>query len=255
MNNFFKYIMKKILTAVLICLFLLPVVASAKILTYSNLQNSYSFIIPNGWVEIPKTTIDRVIHQAADQSGVQFIDYSAGFQLDGVPDFQYPYILVMEYKINTPSYNQITNILESYDYSKISDKITSKYSEFIANASVQNPFIDKERNIIFINTDAGVINFGKVKGLSAMFLGKESITLLIFYSPESEYSENLSTFTQIIDSFKYEQGYEYSKEEAKKNDPRSIFKGSVDSFITGFITVALVVLVYGLFYILKKKKV
>ena len=99
-----------------------------------------------------------------------------------------------------------------------------------------------------------VANVGKEKGLMAMFLGKSGITQLYFYSVKSEYSENLSTFNQIIDSFGYEQGYEYNEEEAKKNDSPSIFEGVAEKGIIGAITGGLIALIFGLFSRSKKKE-
>ena len=247
--------MKKILTTILFCFFLLPTMASAESLDYTNQQNHYSFTLPSGWVEIPKSTIDDLFRQLADQTGGQFIDYAAGFQLEDAQNyFQYPYILVQEHKINTPSYSQITQEFESDKFSEGVDKEIDKYSEFMTNATLQDPFVDKERNIIFMNLEMDVANVGKVKGLLAMFLGKSGITQLNFYSVKSEYSENLSIFNQIIDSFSYEQGYEYNEQEAKKNDSPSIFEGVAEKGIIGAITGGLIALIFGLFSKSKKKK-
>lgn len=246
--------MKKILIFILFCLFLLPLVAKAESLNYSNQDNHYSFTIPSGWTEIPKSTIDEVFQQMADQTGGQFIDYAAGFQIDDTPDFQYPYILVQEHKIDTPSYSQITQTFESDKFNKSINKELDKYSELMTNASLQDPFVDKERSIIFMNLEMDVTNVGEVKGLIALFLGKKSIIQLNFYSTESEYSENLSTFNQVIDSFKYESRYEYNEEEAKENDPSSIFDGTVEKGVTGAVAVGLFALMFGLFSRLKKKE-
>jgi hypothetical protein len=245
--------MKKIVTAILFCLFLSPITASAESLYYTNQQNHYSFTIPSSWVEISKSTIDGAMQSAADQTGGQFIDYATGFQLENTQSFQYPYILVQEHKINTPSYSQITKTFENDKFSESVNKKIDEYSELMSNASLQNPFVDKERSIIFMNIEMDVMNIGKVKGLVAMFLGRESMTQLNFYSVKSEYSKNLSTFNQIVDSFKYEQGYEYNEEEAKKNDSPSIFEGAAEKGIIGAITGGFIALIFGLFARLKKK--
>ena len=246
--------MKKIITIILFCFFLLPITARAESLNYTNKQNHYSFTIPSGWTEIPKSTIDKVVQQAADMTSGQFIDYAAGFQFENVADFQYPYILVQEYKVNTPSYDQITKSFESNKFSENVNEKIDEYSELMTNASLQDPFVDKDRDIIFMNLEMDVVNIGKVKGLMAMFLGKSGITQLNFYSVKSEYSENLLTFNQIVDSFRYEQGYKYNEGEAKKNDSPSIFEGAAEKGIIGAITGGLIVLIFGLFARSKKKE-
>ncbi len=246
--------MKKSIIVILFYFFLLPITASAENLNYTNQQNHYSFTLPSNWVEIPKSTIDEVMQQAANMTSGQFINYSAGFQLQNAETFQYPYILVQEHEVNTPSYGQIAKTFESDKFSESVDKKIDEYSELITNASFQDPFIDKDRNIIFMNLEMNVANVGEVKGLMAMFLGKNGITQLNFYSVKSKYSENLQTFNQIVDSFRYEQGYEYDKEKAKKNDSPSIFEGAAEKGIIGFITGGLIALFFELFVRSKKKE-
>jgi hypothetical protein len=246
--------MKKILTAILFCFFLLPTMTGAESLDYTSQQYHYSFTIPSGWVEIPKSIIDEVMQQAADMTSGQFIDYATGFQLENTEAFQYPYILVQQHEVNTPSYSQITQTFESDKFSESVNEKIDEYSELMTNASLQDPFVDKERSIIFMNIEMDVANIGKVKGLVAIFLGKSGMTQLNFYSVKSKYSENLSTFNQIIDSFSYKPGYEYNEEEAKKNNSPSIFEGVAEKGIIGAITGGLIVLIFGLFSRSKKKK-
>jgi len=246
--------MRKTLTTILFCFFLLPTIASAESLDYTSQQHHYSFTIPNGWAEIPKSTIDEVMQQVVDMTAGQFIDYETGFQLENTEAFQYPYILVQQHKINTPSYSQITQTFESDKFSESVNEKIDEYSELMTNASLQDPFVDKERSIIFMNLEMDVVNVGKVKGLLAMFLGKSGITQLNFYSVKSEYSENLLIFNQIIDSFSYEQGYEYNEKEAKKNDLLGIFEGVLEKGIIGAITGGLIALIFGLFSRSNKKE-
>ncbi len=246
--------MKKFLVAIIFCFFLLPTTINAKSINYINQQYNYSFTVPSGWVEIPKSTIDEVMQQFADITGGQVIDYITGFQLENTEIFQHPYILVQQHEINTPSYNKINQILKSDKVFETVNKEINKYSELMTNIDFQEPFIDREKNIIFLNMETNVIGVGEVKGLMAMFLGKNGITQLNFISVKSEYSENLSTFSQVIDSFKYKQGYEYNKEEAKKNDSPSVFKGAIEKGVGGFIAGGFFALVFGLFSILTKKE-
>jgi hypothetical protein len=239
--------MRKILITIFFCFFLLPLTTNAESLNYVNQQNHYSFTLPDNWIEMPKSTIDEVMQQVIDQTGEQFIDYNTGFQLEDTQPFQYPYILVQEHEVSAPSYSQISKTFESDKFFESVTKKIDEYFELMSNASLQNPFVDKERGIIFMNVEMDVVNIGKAKGLTAMFLGKESITQLNFYSVKSKYSENLLIFNQIIDSFRYEQGYEYDEEEAKKNDSPSIFNGAIEKGIIGGIMGLFMVLIMGLF--------
>lgn len=234
------------LNAILFCFFiiLLPTTINAETLNYTNQQYHYSFSIPNGWVEIPKSTINEVMQRAVNITGGRFVDYVAGFQLKNTQIFQSPYILIQQHKVNTPSYNQITQtITQTFESNKFSKNL-KEYSELITNATFNDPFVDQERNILFVNSEADIANVGKVKGLTAMFLGKNGITQLNCYSVKSEFSKNLPTFNQIIDSFRYEQGYMYDGKEAKRDNPISIsdemLGKSIGSAIVGFFIALLI---------------
>ena len=60
---------------------------------YSDLVDHYSFTLPSGWEEIPKSVIDQYIDEVIRQTQGQRIEYVAGFQLSEKDYFQYPYIL------------------------------------------------------------------------------------------------------------------------------------------------------------------
>lgn len=253
--------MKKILIIILFSLIIFPFSAIAENLNYTNQQNHYSFTLPSGWVEIPKTKIDEAVQSVSDQTGTQSIDIITGFQLENVPDFQYPYIMIQEYKVDTPSYNDVMKKFESAEFSETANKTIDEYSELMTNTSIENPFIDKKRNIIFMNIESEVANIGNIKGLMALFLGKESITQLIFYSLESDYSQNLAIFNQIIDTFEYAPGYEYDEEKVKNNVSPSIFDGIIEAGVSGAINgvfiilfVGIIILIYKFFSRLKRKK-
>jgi len=244
--------MKKFLILILFVFSYCPAMVNAES-NYTSWQNHYSFTVPVGWAEIPKSKIDEAMQQVSEVADAKFINYDAGFQYENEKFFQYPYVLVLQHKVNTPTYNQIAQSLNDEFSDKNTDEISNKYSEMMINATVQDPFIDKKRNIIFTSIETDIVNVGRVKGLVAMFLGKDGITQINFYSIKSEYLENLSTFNLIIDSFEYEQGYEYNEEEAKKNSP-NIFDGAVEKGIIGGVIGAATVVYIFIFRIIFKLK-
>jgi len=236
--------MKKFIIIALLFL-VLPATTGAEVSDYISDKYHYSVMIPNNWVEIPKTTIDSAMQKMADTTKGQFIDYSVGFQLDKNTDFQYPYILVQSKEVDTPSYNEIINTFKSDKFSKGVNEAIDNYSSLIKNSNFNEPFVDTERNIIFMNAEVvGAYDIGKIKILMAMFLGKENIIQFNFYSKESDYSKNLVVFNEIIDSFKYQQGYEYNEEEAKQNDQSNIWEDAIGKGIGGAIVGAIFVLIF-----------
>lgn len=221
--------------------------AVAQGFTYSDSIDHYSFDLPDGWREIPKSVIDQFVDEVVEQTGDQRIEYDAGFQLIDGEYFQYPYILMQEYTVNSPSYDEIEKILN-----RDTDKEMEEYSELVRNASFDEPFIDKERNIVFMNAEIGVTDFGIVKGLFAIFLGSQHTTRLYFYVLESEYSHWFPIFSSIIDSFSYDAGYEYDEIEAEKNNSKGIFDGVAEETLIGGI-VGLILGMLILFFRSKKK--
>jgi len=202
---------------------------------YSDSADHYSFTLPDGWKEIPKSVIDQYIDEVVRQTQGQRIEYAAGFQLSEKDYFQYPYILIQEHDVNTPSYLQIEKVFSNSGFQNSVKQKTEEYSELLTNATLEKPFFDKERNIIFMNIQADVANIGKINGLMAMFLGKQGITQLNFYALESEYSRWLPVFNSMTDSFRYETAYAYNLAEAVKNDSPSFFENAAKEGLLGAI--------------------
>ena len=183
------------------------------------------------------------------------MEYAAGFQLAKKDYFQYPYILIQEHDVNTPSYSQLEGAFNDNDYQSSVQQKTAEYSELLTNAKLEKPFVDKERNIIFMNIQIDVANVGKINGLIAMFLGKQGITQLTFYAVSNEYSRWLPVFNSIIDSFQYETAYAYDPVKAVKNDSPSLFEGVAEKGLTGAITGGIIGLLAVLLgWGLRKKK-
>ncbi len=139
---------------------------------YSNPTGHYSFTLPSEWMEIPKSVINQAIDEVVRQTQGQRIEYTTGFQLAEKDYFQYPYILVQEHVINTPSYSQLESVFNNGNFQSSVQQEMAEYSELLTNATIEKPFVDRERNIIFMNMQLDVANIGKATGLTAIFLGK-----------------------------------------------------------------------------------
>lgn len=239
--------MKKLFATPLFIFVLLIGSFSNKASAYSDYVDHYSFDLPNGWEEIQKSVIDKFMDEVAGKTSGKRIEFVSGFQLTGNENFKYPYILVQEHKGDTPSFSQLEKALNSDSLQKKVDQKTAEYSELLNNATTDRPFVDKERNIIFMNIELDVTNVGKVNGLIVMFFGENKITQLNFYSTKSEYSEWLPVFNSIVDSFKYDDGFTYNPEEARQSNANSIFdrvlekgvRGAMAGGFLGFLAVIL----------------
>lgn len=216
---------------------------------YVNANSHYSFTVPNNWSEIPKSIIDEYVAKVVELTNGKSIEYQAGFQLNQDNYFDYPYMLVQSRISNTPSYSQIEKSLNRDDIQNVTSEISEEYSELIKNATMEKPFLDKQRNLIFMNIQMDNINMDSIKGLTVMFLGKESITYLHFYSKSDDYNKWLPVFNSVIDSFQYDNGYKYTS--------KSIYDGAFEKGTVGLFTGAIAgafVLVAGIYTNRKKVK-
>jgi hypothetical protein len=229
--TYLRYYSAAIFLGVLICSgYANPVLAQ---ISYSDQVDHYSFTLPSGWEEIPQSFIDQYADAVASQTQTQRNEYAAGFHLSENDYFQHPYILVQEYDVNTPSYASLEKEFSSLP--TITEKKTGEYTELVTSATAEKPFMDKERGIVFMNMQADVANLGKINALSALFLGKQGITAVYFYSLSSEYSRWLPVFNSIIESFRYNPDYAYNPKLAEKKDPPSLFENVVEKIFSGAI--------------------
>lgn len=222
--------------------------------TYSNSIGHYSFSLPNDWEEIPKDVIDDYVDELTKIAGTtgQSLNYTTAFQLsDTEYYFEYPYIVTQDHSVNTPSYSEVAKLFSSDKVEQLMSKNLKDYSEIIHSADMGKPFIDKERNILFINMQADIVDVGPVDALMALFLGKQGITVLNFYTVKNEYSRWLPVFNSIIDSFQYDIGYVYNPAEAAQYDSPSIFEGVIERGVGTALGWGLILLIIGLFLGLK----
>ena len=230
---------KTALSLVIFFIFLSMISArsSARDYTYYNSVNHYTLTVPDGWEEIPKAIIDKAVSNAMSQSSdkADFVDFDTGFHLKNKDYFEYPYILIQNHEINTPSYNQIEKDLSISEMLDEFEKTSREYENLLSNASVKKPYLDKARNMVFMNAEADVQGIGEIKLLTTICLGRERAIRIFFYSPESEYLQNLPIFMSILDSFNYDQGYEYSESKAGNNYSKSIWDGALRKGIIGLI--------------------
>ena len=134
------------------------------------------------------------MNEAVKQANGKRVEFSSGFHLAGSDYFSYPYILVQEHETNAPSLSQLESAFNRSEFQKTVEQKTAEYSELLKTATSDKPFIDKERNIVFMNIKLDVANIGQVNGLITMFLGKNGITQINFYSLQNEQSKWLPVF-------------------------------------------------------------
>jgi hypothetical protein len=230
--------MKKVLITILFCLLFLPKIVNAESTTYPNQEGHYSFILPDGWIEIPKSIVESVVQATQEMMNLEesYSDMIV-FQLEDAEDyFQYPYFSIQQRGENTDYYKQMFQTFSAD--SDLVDEMTEEYSDLITDTNMQDAVVDKDRNIVSVILEGEVVGIGKIKSLIVAFMGKDNLIQMDFASKASDYSKNLSAFNQIIDSFKYDSGYEHEKE--VNNFTYKIKTNSKNSKVANMIAIAII---------------
>jgi hypothetical protein len=198
--------MNKARILLIITLFhILPVFLYAQDNIFRDVNYHYSFNIPSGWYRIPKEVIDRAAREAERLTGTRTVGYVAGLQYGNSDVIKEPYILIQKHDVriswaefrDTVSLNNITN-------SDLKD-----YSEYILNFNTSSSFIDYERKMFILNVEADVAQVGKKRGIAVMVLGRNNIIQLNINVLTSNYDRYSADIYRIINTFKYDNGYDY----------------------------------------------
>ncbi len=189
---------------------------------YTDTIDHYSFALEAEWVEIPKSVIDEFVGLVLDQTNGMRIEYSAGFQLNDRSYFEYPYILIQEHHVdlNSSLYSEIERMFTQDHFpSRIRDA-ASDYPEFIDIDTVDDSYIDIDRNVVITKLSSDVANVGSVNAIIAMFLGRNQITQLNFYWESIDQNQWVPVFNRTIESFHYHDGYDYDPTMSNSSPPR-----------------------------------
>jgi len=197
-----KYLLIYILSLVSIFIFVGTVKAESNI--YSSQTGHYSFTIPNGWIKTSQYEIAQKIKYALEHGGTAFPTNYAGFQVSGTSTF--PSMTIYEFLSDNASYLQMQQEFNN-KLNPTLNLINGTYPD--ANATSGIPYIDKNRNMVFVKMQANVPGIGPADALMVYILGKDVDVSLSFYSLDSDYSKDLLIFNAVVNSFKFEKGYEY----------------------------------------------
>ena len=186
---------------------------------YTDTLDHYSFVIDVGWVEIPKSIIDESIGLVLDQTQEIRIEYSAGFQLEDRVYFEYPYILIQEHQLslNSLMYSEIEQLFAGDDFSNGIQNAALDLSELIGTTTIDDPYVDRDRNIVIFNMSSDVANVGTVNAILAMFLGRNQIVQMNIYWESIDHDYWLPAFNRMINSFRFDDGYGYNPSEVNSS--------------------------------------
>jgi len=178
-------------------------------LTYINDIQHYSILFGEEWEYIDQSSLKQAEDYAYERSG-QMNRYTVGFKLKGNSDFEHPYILIKELDRKSASMKDIEALFNANDYGTAVMNKYPRYRDILDNVSLNKPFADKEKSIIYTVMSSDVENIGKVSGLTAMIFGRESIAAVYCYAMDSTSDMYYKEFVGIIESCTFEPNYRYS---------------------------------------------
>lgn len=230
-------------------------------LTYVNESQHYSVSLGEEWVYIDQSSLKQAEADAYARTG-QMNRYTVGFKLRNNNDFEYPYILIQEMERSSASMKDLEALFRSGDVgTDLMDKYPG-YRDILDNVSLEKPFPDKEKGIIYMIMSSDVANIGNITALMGMVFGKKSIAAVYCYAAGSSFDANYRDFVGIIESCTFDPNHQYGGITKVVDESGVARKGgwlselgtkAIGGFIAGgfFGLIALVVFIFS--RILRKK--
>lgn len=209
------------LSLIILVSILLTQNAEAKNSIYHNSENHFSFRIPDGWMEVPQNVLDeyiKLLEQQANEANVPLSEAAipiAGFQLKKSNEWLYSKLPSFRAGINRVgkvSESEIKKLIASGEYKEACDESISEAKRIlpiIKNLKINEPIYDDKQKLILTKGSLFATEIRKRMFLIAMFLSNEGTINLAFNSSEDDFQKYMLDFSEVINSFKFDPGYEY----------------------------------------------
>lgn len=209
-----------ILTSMIFSLELLLCPATAQAGQYSSSEYHYQLTIPDKWMEIPKNILNETKQKVVSDSNntKNEIIFDSAFQKNNqivqTSYFSYPYAVVQILNTGQPSEDGLREMAGS----------NSNYSE-------------SDHSILTTQT-LNIPAVGEVIMMQKAFAGKEGAVVINYYCLKNNLSNDQRYFEEIVNSFKYDNGFEYQDKTNKSSQGDVAAKTMSWIIIIGIIIVA-----------------
>lgn len=176
---------------------------------YHNEKWHFSFTLPERWEEYPKETMDKLNARILQLSGGK-VRYESGFHK--TESWECPHFYLQIDKSGKWSESQIQESIIKYQ--EIRQKVENELNSLpsgLQNTKIGSSYYDNSRNIFFMRSEATDPNLGKRLGFNATILSNYGAVGVIFASPEKDFDNDLVCFKQIVESFKFDKGYNFQE--------------------------------------------
>ena len=198
--------MKKIIT--LLCLISISVFAD-------NFQtgDNFSITLPDGWIQIPKETLDEHSEGLAKLSPnipKQIYDY--GFQHTSQETwFSPPYILVQVKNIGRIPSGKLSQFKEFDEANeRVSNQVKEAFSDQISDVSINEPTYDSDNNMLWVFSTLDMAEGHKVKVISGVKLTEKGMIQLMGYSTEGTYDLYKEVYSEAFAKLSIDESIRYN---------------------------------------------
>ena len=201
--------MKKILIVVLMLL-LIPVGFIQAQSVYQNDEGHFALIVPNEWGQATQEAVNSMNNNASQLSGKRVNNVAIFQRTTGET---HPLITVSIFKNGRMAEGELQTFLNDKSQQNAFQKEVGKYSKNIPKDKLKEMVwgkfsYDKERKMLLMKSK-GVTGNQTVLVMTAEALSNYGYVALNIFSDEQHFDNNLDDFNQVLNSFKFDEGYRY----------------------------------------------
>jgi hypothetical protein len=242
--------MHRLTLPLIILLFITTAGAAAP---YHGARYGYNVTIPDDWTQIPADVVDATTKMAQNPNAKSALVTDAGFQPKVQKRwFSYPYMIVqvipysalgLNRQLNEDEFGDVTKAMTGVDINKSMDSNLSKEAKSVmSSASIGQPQLDRGKRRFILPMNMTVAGIGKVKGTLGGYFGRSALVQVGVYANEADADRLAATSQQIIDSFHFDPGDDYSVAAALANPTpkRDFWSGVFQKAMIGGVIGAIV---------------
>lgn len=216
---------KAILLGMVFLLLIPPMNVQAGSIVKGN-DDSYSFELPDDWVEIPYSEAKVVINGygkqiKSDRSYYEYSEYGQVFQKKNDGFFRYPFMVVSHKKtalpVNAVTLDLVTETYKREDVVKEHLRVGSKFRYF----EIEHKKAYPDKNTIMVVSNAKVGD-QTIKILSSMHFAENKIIQLDFYMAEKQYLQYQIEIQKILSTFAFNPEQLKVDEEKPEKEPEKV---------------------------------
>lgn len=241
-----RFVFSSLITVIVIC-FCFTIHVQAGEVNHGSIHNHYSFEISDSWVQIPQSVIQETMETLYPKDSIEKVDFEFGFQKDYDGQyFTYPYFIVQPIKGSPLSKSELMDFVDisPEEQQDIADDI--KIENLPNEEPIQSSYLEN-KHAAFKSSVVNVIGIGEVTILETAFSGLEGAVVIHYYSTNDDLTSDLIFFSNIIDSFEFDEGYGY-QETYKPSREEKVVTGTL-SYV--FVLIVFLVIYAGLKKLLK----